>query len=124
MKKCEFAVPAIDFLGYRVDAEGIYPLPKKIAAIVNFPRPEKPKQLRCNMKPQEYVSMGDSSTRSMLRPGTGTASNAVILLAAPKMTLPSASLVLSIFTVTRLPLERRQIICWPTQSVARKIFSA
>ena len=43
--KCQFAVPAIDFLGHRVDATGIKPLPRKVDAIVKFPTPQKPKQL-------------------------------------------------------------------------------
>ena len=45
LAKCVFGAPSVDFLGYRVDAEGIIPLPKKTSAIANFPRPQKPKQL-------------------------------------------------------------------------------
>ena len=29
LKKCEFAVPEINFLGYRLDKEGVVPPPKK-----------------------------------------------------------------------------------------------
>ena len=45
LKKCQFGVSSIDFLGFRLDSEGIVPLPKKTRAIVQFPKPEKPKAL-------------------------------------------------------------------------------
>ena len=35
----------MEFLGYKVDSTGITPLPKKLAAIANFPAPKKPKHL-------------------------------------------------------------------------------
>jgi transposase InsO family protein len=45
LKKCEFGKPALDFLGYRVDAGGIKPLPRKLEAIAKYPEPTKAKQL-------------------------------------------------------------------------------
>ena len=46
LKKCLFSVPSLDFLGYRLDANGLTPLPRKIEAITSFPRPGKPKALK------------------------------------------------------------------------------
>ena len=43
--KCEFGVQALDYLGYRVDASGLAPLPRKTEALRNFPRPTKQKEL-------------------------------------------------------------------------------
>ena len=45
LKKCEWGVQSVDFLGFRLDQEGIVPLPKKVQSIVQFPVPEKPKML-------------------------------------------------------------------------------
>ena len=45
LPKCKFGQDSIDFLGYKVDKRGISPLPKKVAAIENYPKPEKQKEL-------------------------------------------------------------------------------
>ncbi|KAJ8723051.1 hypothetical protein PYW08_002963 [Mythimna loreyi] len=44
--KCTFGASEIEFLGYKVSAEGIKPLEEKIQAIVNYPKPETVEQLR------------------------------------------------------------------------------
>ena len=44
--KCEFMVPSIEFLGYRVDGEGRHPTDKKIAAICEAPSPKNKAELR------------------------------------------------------------------------------
>ena len=38
-EKCLFGVSEIDFLGHRVDSNGIGPLPTKVKAIAEFPTP-------------------------------------------------------------------------------------
>ena len=43
--KCLFAVPELDFLGHRVTAAGIKPLPDKVAAIQRHPRPTTVREL-------------------------------------------------------------------------------
>ena len=45
LPKCEFGVKELNYLGYTINKEGIRPIQKKIAAIDNFPIPEKQKQL-------------------------------------------------------------------------------
>jgi len=45
-EKCFFGQETIDFLGHRVDASGIQPLPSKVRAIRDFPRPTTVRQLR------------------------------------------------------------------------------
>ena len=45
LKKCQFGKKQLNFLGYRVDGNGIVPLPRKLQAIADFPAPQKPKQL-------------------------------------------------------------------------------
>ena len=35
--KCSFMSPSVTYLGYKIDAEGLHPLPEKIEAIVEAP---------------------------------------------------------------------------------------
>lgn len=44
--KCVFGATEIVFLGYLVSPAGIAPVPEKVSAIANFPRPETVKDLR------------------------------------------------------------------------------
>src|SRR5436190_680699 len=44
--KCVFGAKQVTFLGYLVSGEGTKPLPEKINAIRNFPKPENIKQMR------------------------------------------------------------------------------
>ena len=44
--KCVFGAKEIDFLGHRVTAAGIVPLPEKVRAIRDFPRPTSVKSLQ------------------------------------------------------------------------------
>ena len=45
-QKCYFMQDSVEYLGHRVDAEGIRATPEKISAIVNAPQPENVQQLR------------------------------------------------------------------------------
>jgi hypothetical protein len=45
-EKCKFAVQEVQFLGHHVTAEGIRPLPDRVAAIQNHPKPATVNQLR------------------------------------------------------------------------------
>ncbi|GBN20824.1 Transposon Ty3-G Gag-Pol polyprotein [Araneus ventricosus] len=44
--KCVFAVENLSFLGHKIDKYGITPLPEKVEAILNFPRPKTVQDLR------------------------------------------------------------------------------
>ena len=46
LEKCVFGAPSMDFLGHRIDENGITPLPEKVASIQDFPTPTSMKQLR------------------------------------------------------------------------------
>jgi hypothetical protein len=37
--KCVFGAPSIQFLGHRLSAEGVEPLPENVSAVMDFPRP-------------------------------------------------------------------------------------
>jgi hypothetical protein len=45
LDKCVFGADAVDFLGFRIDVNGTRPLPEKVAAIREFPRPQTADQL-------------------------------------------------------------------------------
>lgn len=44
--KCVFGVKTLPFLGFQVSAEGISPLPEKVEALVNYPKPKAVDELR------------------------------------------------------------------------------
>ena len=44
--KCVFGASSVDFLGHRVSAAGLEPLPQKVSAIEDFPRPTTVRKLR------------------------------------------------------------------------------
>lgn len=45
-EKCRFAKKEVEFLGYKVSAQGVVPLPAKVESITNFPLPANKGQLR------------------------------------------------------------------------------
>ena len=49
--KCQFGLRTIDFLGHRINKDGAVPLPSKVEAVMNFPRPLSVKSL------QEFLGM-------------------------------------------------------------------
>ena len=49
--KCQFGLSTIDFLGHRVTKDGALPLPSKVEAVAQFPRPLTVKAL------QEFLGM-------------------------------------------------------------------
>ena len=50
-EKCQFMVPSVTYLGYKISSEGIHPLPKKVAAIEEAPSPT------CVMELKAYLGL-------------------------------------------------------------------
>jgi hypothetical protein len=44
--KCEFMKESVEYLGYRIDSQGIHTMQSKVEAILQAPPPENPQQLR------------------------------------------------------------------------------
>ncbi|PIK63042.1 hypothetical protein BSL78_00049 [Apostichopus japonicus] len=44
--KCQFGVPELEFLGHKLSSKGISPLPEKVQAIAEFPKPNSLRKLR------------------------------------------------------------------------------
>ena len=45
-KKCTFMSPEVEYLGYRIDAEGLHPVTKKVEAVQSAPRPTNVSSLK------------------------------------------------------------------------------
>ena len=45
-EKCVFSAMAVEYFGFKVDAEGLHPLPKKIHVIVEPPVPQNMAKLK------------------------------------------------------------------------------
>ena len=39
--KCLFMAPSVEYLGYKIDADGLHPLPEKVRAIEKAPKPRE-----------------------------------------------------------------------------------
>nr|XP_057908117.1 uncharacterized protein LOC131104680 [Doryrhamphus excisus] len=59
--KCQFGLPVIDFLGHRISSQGAIPLPAKVQAVADFPRPATVKAL------QEFLGMVNFYNRFLPR---------------------------------------------------------
>ena len=44
--QCQLGLPSIDFIGYPTAKDGAMPLPSKVAAVVDFPRPQTVRALQ------------------------------------------------------------------------------
>ena len=45
-EKCTFLVPSVTYLGYRIDLQGLHPVPEKVRAIQNAPEPHNQSSLK------------------------------------------------------------------------------
>lgn len=57
LNKSEFGRPEINFLGYRVTANGIQPLEEKVKAVSEYPKPETVEQLRRFLKRLIFIDL-------------------------------------------------------------------
>ncbi len=66
-EKCIFGVPSIDFLGHRVDAAGVTPLPQYVSAVVDFPQPSTVKELQAFLGMLNFYRTVRQRIRKLLR---------------------------------------------------------
>ena len=55
-KKCSFLQPSIEYLGHRIDAEGLHPTTDKVRAVMEAPEPTNKTELRCFLGLINYYS--------------------------------------------------------------------
>ena len=54
--KCSFLVPSVSYLGYKIDGEGLHPLPEKVKAIQDAPTPKNTAELKSYLGLLTYYS--------------------------------------------------------------------
>ena len=54
--KCQFFVPSVTYLGHKIDAEGLHPLPDKVKAIQDAPSPTNVQELKAYLGLLTYYS--------------------------------------------------------------------
>jgi hypothetical protein len=67
-EKCRFLQNSVDYLGHRVDAEGLRPLPDKLEAIVKAPLPQDVHQLRSFLGLLSYYRKFLSNLAAVVQP--------------------------------------------------------
>jgi len=55
-KKCEFGKTSVTYLGHRIDATGLHPLPDKVQAIKDAPAPQSVQELKSYLGMLTYYS--------------------------------------------------------------------
>ena len=56
-EKCTFLVPSVTYLGYRIDSQGLHPVPEKVHAIQNAPEPQNRSSLNSYLGLLSYYSL-------------------------------------------------------------------
>ena len=67
-EKCKFLQPAVEYLGHKIDAEGLHALPSKIEAIVHAPDPCNVQELRSFLGLLNYYGKFIPNLSSLLHP--------------------------------------------------------
>jgi hypothetical protein len=70
LEKCVFGVESIDFLGHRVSAAGVAPLPDHVEAVTKFPRPSTVKELQGFLGLVNFYRRFIPAAASILKPLT------------------------------------------------------
>ena len=66
--KCQFFVPSVTYLGHKIDAEGLHPLPDKVKAIQNTPSPTNVQELKAYLGLLTYYSRFLPNMSTVLSP--------------------------------------------------------
>ena len=67
-EKCAFMIPEVEYLGHRISAEGIYPVPEKVKAVREAPTPKDVSQLRSFLGLVNYYGKFLPNMTTLLRP--------------------------------------------------------
>ena len=68
LSKCQFMQPTVEYLGYRIDAQGLHGIEKKVEAIRNSPATENQQQLRSFLGMINYYSKLISNYSTITHP--------------------------------------------------------
>ena len=53
-EKCIFMVPSVSYIGHKIDAEGLYPLPNRLQAVKKAPTPRNVSELKSYLSPLNF----------------------------------------------------------------------
>ena len=67
-EKCEFLQPAVEYLGHKIDAEGLHTMANKLEAIVQAPKPHNLQELRSFLGLLNYYSKFISNLATLIHP--------------------------------------------------------
>ena len=67
-EKCVFLATSVDYLGFKVDAEGVHPLPEKVRAVEEAPTPRNVGELKSFLDLLSYYSRFLPSMATLLAP--------------------------------------------------------
>ena len=68
MSKCQFLMSSVSYLGHRIDAKGLHPLPDKIQAIMDAPDPQNVQELKSYLGLLSYYGKFLPNLSSVLAP--------------------------------------------------------
>ena len=55
-EKCIFMAPAVTYLGHKIDAQGLHPMPEKVKAVQEAPKPHNVTELKSYLGLLSYYS--------------------------------------------------------------------
>ena len=67
-EKCSLMIPEVEYLGHRISAKGIHPVPEKVSAVREAPRPKDVSQLRSFLGMVNYYGKFLPNLATLLRP--------------------------------------------------------
>ena len=67
-EKCEFLKSSVEYLGHRIDAEGLHAMPSKLQAIVQAPAPKNVQELRSFLGLLNYYGKFIPNLASLMQP--------------------------------------------------------
>ena len=66
--KCSFMRDSVEYLGYKIDANGVHPLPHKVQAVLDAPAPRNVKELKAYLGMLSYYSRFIPNLSAVLAP--------------------------------------------------------
>jgi hypothetical protein len=110
-EKCLLACSTVDFLGHRLSSSGIGPLPSRVQAIADFPRPATVKQLQAFLGLFNFYCRFIPAAAKLVRPLTGA------LRGGPKgtATLDWTPAMATAFSAARGALSSSAVLAHPAE---------
>ncbi len=84
-EKCKFAVREVQFLGHHVTEEGIWPLPDRVAAVQDHPKPSTVRQLQVFLGVVNFYHRFVPAAAKILRPLMDSLKGGLKATSAPEM---------------------------------------